>query len=74
MCRFRLPEMRSLKVFMGHGVANSKLPNSLVRQDHRLLYSAGVDVDVHAYPTNHRLHADMLRDVNRWIITRCTGE
>jgi hypothetical protein len=24
------------------------------------------------YPTNHRLHADMLRDINRWIIAQMT--
>ena len=66
--------MSSLKVFMGYGIANSMTPRSLVRADHRLLYSAGVDVDAHSYPTNHRMHPDMLRDVNRWIITRCSVE
>ena len=32
----------------------------------------GMDVETHSYPTNHRLHPEMLRDVNRWIIRRCT--
>jgi phospholipase/carboxylesterase len=68
----RLEEVRALKVFIGHGIANSIVPMGLVRQDERLLYSAGVDVDLNTYPTNHRLHADMLRDLNRWIIARCT--
>jgi phospholipase/carboxylesterase len=68
----RLPEVRSLKVFIGHGIANSVVPTGMVREDQRLLYAAGLDVERHNYPTNHRLHADMLRDVNRWIITRCT--
>jgi len=71
---FRLPEMCALKVFIGHGIANSRVPSSLVRQDQRLLYSAGVDVEMNTYPTNNRLHPDMLRDVNRWIITRCIGD
>jgi phospholipase/carboxylesterase len=70
----RLPEARSLQVFIGHGIANSVVPLSMPRADRRLLYSAGVDVEMHTYPTNHRLHADMLRDVNRWIITRFAGE
>jgi phospholipase/carboxylesterase len=70
----RLPAVRSLKVFIGHGIANSVVPASMVRADEQLLYAAGMDVEVHRYPTNHRLHADMLRDVNRWIITTCTGE
>ena len=69
----RLPEVRSLQVFIGHGIANSVVPLTMVREDRQLLYSAGMEVEMHTYPTNHRLHADMLRDVNRWIITRCTG-
>jgi phospholipase/carboxylesterase len=69
----RLPEVRSLKVFIGHGIANSVVPTGMVREDQRLLYAAGLDVERHNYPTNHRLHADMLRDVNRWIITNCAG-
>lgn len=69
----RLPAARSLQVFIGHGIANSVVPASMVRADRRLLWSAGIDVETHSYPTNHRLHPDMLRDVNRWIITRCTG-
>jgi phospholipase/carboxylesterase len=68
----RLPAVRSLKVFIGQGIANSVVPAGMVREDHRLLYSAGVDVAMHTYPTNHRLHPHMLRDINRWIITRCT--
>jgi phospholipase/carboxylesterase len=67
----RLTEIRSLNVFIGHGIANSVVPLSMARADHRLLYTAGVDVDLHTYSTNHRLHPDMLRDVNRWIIQRC---
>ncbi|MBI1830790.1 MAG: esterase [Planctomycetes bacterium] len=68
----RLPALRSLGVFIGHGVANSIVPAGLVREDRRLLWSAGVDVTTHSYPTNHRLHPAMFRDVNRWIISRCT--
>ena len=61
-------------VFIGHGIANSIVPASMVRADRRLLWTAGVDVEMKTYPTNHRLHADMLRDINRWIITHCTGD
>jgi predicted esterase len=32
---------------------------------------AGLDVQMHTYPATHRLHPDMLRDVNRWIIDMC---
>ncbi|MBI2808623.1 MAG: esterase [Planctomycetes bacterium] len=68
----RLPEVRSLHAFIGHGIANSVVPLSMACEDYRLLWSAGLDVEMHRYPTTHRLHKDMLRDVNRWIITRFT--
>ena len=69
----RLPAVRSLQMFVGHGIANSVVPMSMVRDDLRLLYSAGMEVEMHSYATNHRLHPHMLRDINRWIIKRCTG-
>lgn len=70
----RLPEARALRVFIAHGIANALVPFSMARDDARLLASAGLPVDLHTYPTNHRLHPDMLRDLNRWIIARCTEE
>jgi hypothetical protein len=47
---------------------------SAARRDFRLLYTAGVAVRMSTYPATHRLHAHMLRDVNRWIIERCNEE
>jgi phospholipase/carboxylesterase len=68
---FRLPAIRQLRVFIGHGIANSVAPLSLARGDFRLLYTAGLDVQMHTYPATHRLHPDMLRDINRWILETC---
>jgi phospholipase/carboxylesterase len=70
----RLPQMRALRVFIAHGIANAVVPLGLAREDRRLLASAGAAVSLHTYPTNHRLHPDMLRDLNRWIIARCNAE
>jgi phospholipase/carboxylesterase len=70
----RLPEVRQLRVFIGHGIANAVAPLSLARADYRLLYSAGLSIEMHTYPSNHRLHPDMLRDLNRWIIGHCNEE
>jgi phospholipase/carboxylesterase len=64
----RFNEVRQLRVLIGHGIANAVLPLSLAREDFRLLYSAGLDVTMHTYPATHRLHPDMLRDVNRWVM------
>lgn len=64
----RLPDIRRLRVFIGHGIANAYVPLSAARRDYSLLYTAGLDVGWHTYPANHRLHPDMLRDIDRWII------
>jgi phospholipase/carboxylesterase len=64
----RLPDVRQLRVLIGHGIANPIVPLSLAQADHRLFYTAGMPVRMHTYPTTHRLHPDMLRDVNRWVM------
>ena len=33
----------------------------------RLFYAAGLAVRMHTYPSNHRIHPHMLRDVDRWV-------
>jgi len=70
----RLPEVRQLKVFIGHGIANVRVPLSMAQHDYRVLYAAGLDVEMRNYPATQRLHPDMLRDVNRWIIERCNND
>jgi hypothetical protein len=29
---------------------------------------------MHTYAATHRLHPDMLRDINRWIMDLCNGD
>jgi phospholipase/carboxylesterase len=70
----RLPEVRSLNVLIGHGIANAIAPLSTARANFRLLYTAGLAVRMHTYPTNHRIHPDMLRDIDRWIMDRINTE
>jgi phospholipase/carboxylesterase len=64
----RLPDVRKLKVLIGHGVANAIVPQKLARDDFRLLYTAGLSVKLHSYATNHHIHPEMLRDIDRWIM------
>jgi phospholipase/carboxylesterase len=64
----RLPEVRQLRVLIGHGIANPYVPLAMAERDYRLFYAAGLQVRLHTYPTTHRLHPDMLRDVNRWVM------
>lgn len=71
---FRLGAVRNLPVLIGHGVANPVVPYASAQRDYRLLYAAGADVRLVGYPTNHKIHPNMLRDVNRWIMGGVTAE
>jgi phospholipase/carboxylesterase len=70
---FNLRSLRGLPVFIGHGVANPVVPYATAERDFRLLYAAGADVRLTGYPTTQKLHAHMLRDVNRWIMGGVTA-
>ncbi|MBA4189898.1 MAG: hypothetical protein C0467_18090 [Planctomycetaceae bacterium] len=68
-----LPTVRSkkasgLRMFVGHGESNPVVPVSEARRSSRRLATAGVDVRFQTYPTTDHVTADMLRDVNRWIM------
>lgn len=69
----RLPVVRRLPVFMGHGIANSQVPLTNAQKDHRLLYVAGMNVQFKTYATTHKLHAGMLQDLDRWTMKLVTG-
>jgi phospholipase/carboxylesterase len=70
----RLPELRGLRVLIGHGLANAVVPLALARDDARLLYTAGLDVRLRTYPATHRIHPDMLRDINHWVMGHINDE
>jgi len=65
----RFSQVRGLRVFIGHGIANVGIPLSVAQRDFRLLYTAGLDVHLHTYPTTHRVHSAMLTDLNRWMMS-----
>lgn len=71
---FRFPDVRQLRVMIAHGARNTSIPLENARRDFRMLYSAGVDVQFHTYPTCTQLHPHMLRDLNRWVIDNLTNE
>jgi len=64
----RPQSLRHMRVFIGHGIANSVVPLSMAKEDHRLLYAAGLNVRMRTYACTHKLHQEMLNDVNAWII------
>jgi phospholipase/carboxylesterase len=71
---FRFGAVRSLAVLIGHGTDNPVVPYAAAQKDYRLLYAAGADVRMVPYPTTHKLHPHMLRDMNRWIMSNVNAE
>jgi phospholipase/carboxylesterase len=71
---FRFAAVRNLPVLIGHGIANPVVPYTAAERDYRLLYAAGANVRLVGYPTNHKIHPNMLRDVNRWIMGGVTAD
>jgi phospholipase/carboxylesterase len=70
----RLRAFRGLPVFIGHGTKNPITTYSSARAMHRYFNSVGAEVRLESYATTHRIHPDMLRDVNRWIMGAVTTE
>lgn len=71
---WRLSQTRKIPVFIGHGQTNYEIPLSQAKQDHRLLYTAGMDVTFRSYETSEKLHPAMLRDIDRWIMNKVVAE
>jgi phospholipase/carboxylesterase len=65
---FQFRSLRKMRVMISHGIENQCVPLSQARRDYKLFYAAGANVRLRTYLTNHRLHQEMLNDVNRWII------
>jgi phospholipase/carboxylesterase len=60
---------RGMQMFVGHGVNNPVVPVAVARRSSRLLTAAGTNVQFQTYSTTDRINPDMLRDVNRWIMS-----
>ena len=63
----------SASAFIGHGCENAAVAPRKAEEAHDILYSAGLPVRLRYYPVGHRLHPEMLRDVDRWVIDHCDG-
>jgi len=70
----RLKACRDFPVLVVHGAWNSRVPLSRARRDVSVLRAGGLRVAFQSYPCNHRLDANMLSDVDTWLINHCTGQ
>jgi phospholipase/carboxylesterase len=68
----RLVAARRLPAFLAMGRDSEVYGPEKACDDLRLLHSAGVSVTLRQYPCGHELSAQMLRDVDRWIMEQIT--
>jgi phospholipase/carboxylesterase len=64
----------NLRVLLTHGSVNPVVPFAEARRASARLAASGATVRLSRYATSHRVHADMLRDANRWIMSQVTGK
>jgi phospholipase/carboxylesterase len=69
-----LPMARRLPVFLTAGRTSRDYGAAEVCEDLRLLHAAGMSVTLRQYPCGQELSAQMLRDVDRWLIEQITAE
>ncbi len=70
----RFDALRGFPVLAVHGAWNSRVPLDHAHRDVATLRAGGLQVAFQAYPCNHRLGADMLADVDTWIMNHCTNQ
>ena len=65
--RGRLPENRSQKVFVSHGVADSMIPIDEGRFSKDFLEAEGYEVAYHEYRMGHQINSDVVADLRAWL-------
>jgi phospholipase/carboxylesterase len=63
-----LSQIRQLKVFLATGRDSVRYPQHVVCENLRLLYTAGMAVNLRQYPCGDELTTLMLSDMDRWIM------
>ncbi len=69
----QLHDVRRLEVFVACARASTLYPTETVCHDLRLLHTAGMSVVLREYPGDDSLAAQMLADMDRWIMEQVTG-
>jgi hypothetical protein len=55
---------------MAAGRRSQKFPTAMVCENLRLLHTAGITWTLREYPVAHELSAQILGDMNRWMMER----
>jgi phospholipase/carboxylesterase len=56
-----------LPVFISHGTQDEVIPITIAQRAHEAAREAGAHVGYHDYPTGHKLNAQGMRDLTRWL-------
>jgi phospholipase/carboxylesterase len=64
----RLAEARRIPLFVACGRDSRRFPASAVCANLRLFHSAGMNVTLRQYPCGHEIAAQMLSDMDRWMM------
>lgn len=70
----RLVDARRLQVFLACGRHSDVYPTATACDNLRLIYTAGMDVDLREYPCGHEIMPDMLAAMDRWMMDRVLAE
>jgi phospholipase/carboxylesterase len=71
---WRIRALKNLPVFMAHGIANSIVTSRSAEKDRDSMIMAGMNPTWRTYATNHRIHAEMLKDANNWIMEKIQND
>ncbi|MGL4423331.1 MAG: alpha/beta hydrolase [Gemmataceae bacterium] len=71
---FRMKDVRGMRIFLARGDSHTSYTRTDAVQDYRALYAAGANVQQREYAVGNKLHGQMLRDVNQWIIGNVYAE
>ncbi len=69
-----LTQARRLPLFLAVGRDSREYPSEAVCEDLRLFHTAGLSITLRQYPCDHELCAQMLADMDRWIIEQITAD
>ena len=61
-------ELLKLKVFVAHGIRDNTLSFEYAREAKSYLENLGVHVSYHEYDMGHQVNADVMHELNKWLV------
>jgi phospholipase/carboxylesterase len=61
------PSLKSLNVFIGHGILDNMLPVSYSREAGKYISSLGINILSKEYPSGHTISKELFTDLSDWL-------